>query len=54
MAKKKKRAMRGVKEIEEMCEYAHERQQSEFWKGVKYALFWVLGAIDKIREEEGV
>jgi len=46
--------MRSEKEIEEMCEYAHERQQSEFWKGVKYALFWVLGAIDKIREEEGV
>jgi len=44
--------MRSEEEIKEMISYAHERQQSEFWRGVKHALFWGLGAIGEIKEEE--
>ncbi|MHA1285801.1 MAG: hypothetical protein ACTSPB_00230 [Candidatus Thorarchaeota archaeon] len=32
-------------ERDKMSEYAHEQHDSDFWKGVKYALFWVQGSI---------
>ena len=43
--------MKSEKEINKMCEYAHRQMEGkyyEYWRGVKHALFWVLGVTDEI------
>ena len=39
--------LRSEDEINEMIRYAHKNLEKPFWRGVKYALFWVTRVIEK-------
>ncbi len=45
--------MREEEEIHKMCEYAHKQmdKNSEYWRGVKHALLWVIGVTNEINPD---
>jgi len=47
--------LRSEEEVDEMIRYAHENLKKPFWRGVKYALLWVMGTIEKreVKEDGG-
>jgi len=44
--------LRSEGEIDEMIQYAHENLGKSFWRGVKYALFWMIRTIEKREVKE--
>jgi len=48
-----RKTIRRDDEIDRMCEHAHKQQSHDFWKGVKYTLFWVQHSMttDDLRKQ---
>ena len=44
--------LRSKEEVDIMLQYANDNREDSFWKGVYYALFWVMGLVDTVKEFE--
>jgi len=43
--------LRSEEEVNEMIRYAHGNLKKPFWRGVKYALLWVMRVMEVVKKE---